>query len=129
MTYITITESADAGIEYFILPPGEEKIPVENIKDVEGIYTGELADGFDWLIDYRNLKNDTDRYFFINTFSDDTFREKTITLDLQKGENTIHIYNDNSWNVTYGGSTSQPGLNYLANYAPNLISLSLPRWL
>ena len=120
MTYITITEPAnDAGVDYFILPPGEEKVPVDNIRDAEGVYTGELADGFDWLIDYRNLKNDTDRYFFINTFSDDTFREKTITLDLQKGENTIRIYNDNSWNVTYGGSTSQPGLNYLANYTPN----------
>ncbi|MFR4480272.1 MAG: bacterial Ig-like domain-containing protein [[Clostridium] leptum] len=119
MTYITITDSADDGKEYFILPPGEEKIPVENIKDAEGVYTGELADGVDWFIDYRNMKNDTDRYFFINTFSDDTFREKTITLDLQKGENTIRIYNDNSWNVTYGGSTSQPGLNYLANYTPN----------
>ena len=44
-------------------------IPVENIKDVEGIYTGELADGVDWFIDYRNMKNDSGRYFFLNTFS------------------------------------------------------------
>ena len=119
MTYIIITDSADDGKEYFILPPGEEKIPVENIKDVEGIYTGELADGVDWFIDYRNMKNDSGRYFFLNTFSDDTFREKTITLDLQKGENTIRIYNDNSWNVTFGGTQSFPGLEYLTNYAPN----------
>ena len=95
-------------------------MPVDNIRDAEGVYTGELADGFDWLIDYRNLKNDTDRYFFINTFSDDTFREKTITLDLQKGENTIRIYNDNSWNVTYRRKYERSrDLDYLANYTPN----------
>ena len=119
MTYITITDSADDGKEYFILPPGDVKIPVENLEKIDGIYTGELADGVDWFVDYRNMKNDTGRYFFLNTFSDDTFREKTITLDLKEGENTIRIYNDNSWNVTFGGTQSFPGLEYLTNYTPN----------
>ena len=118
LTHIAITDSAQTEGEYFILPPGEVKVPVENLPK-EGLYTGELADGFDWFVDYRNLKNDTDRYFFLNSFSDDTFREKTITLDLKQGENKIRIYNDNSWNVTYGGSQSQPGVTYLPNYTPN----------
>lgn len=59
------------------------------------------------------------RYFFINTFSDDTFKEKTITVNLQAGENSIKVFNDDSWHVLWGGSTSEPGTNELKNYAPN----------
>ncbi len=65
--------------------------------------------------DYKNAK----RYFFPNTFSDDTFLERTIPVELKKGENTIRIYNDDSWNVLWGGSTSTPGTNRLLNYTPN----------
>ncbi|MEY8515518.1 bacterial Ig-like domain-containing protein [Lachnospiraceae bacterium 29-84] len=59
------------------------------------------------------------RYFFINTFSDDTFKEKSIPIHLKEGENTIKIYNDDSWHVTWGGTTATPGTNKLENYAPN----------
>ncbi|MBR5536064.1 MAG: Ig-like domain-containing protein [Clostridia bacterium] len=65
--------------------------------------------------DYENAK----RYFFPNTFSDDTFLERTIPLNLTKGENTIRIYNDDSWHVLWGGSKSEPGTNELINYTPN----------
>lgn len=118
MTYITITDVPEDGQEYVSLPPyGQKALGGDALPD--GIYMGELAEGMDWFIDYRNLKNDTDRYFFINTFSDDTFDEKTITLNLKEGENKIRIYNDNSWNVTYGGTTGTPGLETLPNYTPN----------
>lgn len=118
MTYITITDPAEGETDYVTLPPyGQKALGGDKLPD--GIYMGELADGIDRFIDFRNLKNDTDRYFFINTFSDDTFDEKTITLDLKEGENTIRIYNDNSWNVTYGGTTGTPGLDTLPNYTPN----------
>ena len=116
MTYITISESLKENT--VSLPNGGiASLDPEDIPD--DIYIGELTDGFSWLIDYRNLKNDTDRYFFINTFSDDTFREKTITLDLQKGDNTIRIYNDNSWHITYGESDSGPATTCLKNCTPN----------
>ncbi len=59
------------------------------------------------------------RYFFPNTFSNDTFLEKTIPLSLEEGENTIRIYNDDSWHVLWGGSKSEPGTNKLINYTPN----------
>lgn len=59
------------------------------------------------------------RYFFPNSFSDDTFLERTIPVYLEKGENTIRIYNDDSWHVLWGGSTSEPGTNELINYTPN----------
>jgi len=59
------------------------------------------------------------RYFFINSFSDDTFKEKTVYVKLNAGMNTIRIYNDDSWHVTWGGSTSTPGTNKLYNFAPN----------
>ncbi len=59
------------------------------------------------------------RYFFINTFSDDTFKEKTISLNLKEGENAIKLYNDDSWHVKWGGTTAEPGTNELKNFAPN----------
>ncbi len=59
------------------------------------------------------------RYFFPNTFSDSTFLERTIPVELKEGSNTIRIYNDDSWHVLWGGSTSQPGTNILVNYTPN----------
>lgn len=71
---------------------------------------------------YASVKvngEDAKRYFFINTFSDDTFKEKTIPLNLKEGENTIRIYNDDSWHVKWGGTTAEPGTNELKNYAPN----------
>lgn len=60
------------------------------------------------------------RYFFPNTFSKDTFREKTVTVELNAGKNTIRLYNDDSWEVYWGGTTSEPGTNRLDNAMPNL---------
>ncbi|MBE5936747.1 MAG: hypothetical protein E7265_01815 [Lachnospiraceae bacterium] len=54
---------------------------------------------------YANIKvNDGEakRYFFINTISRDTFKEKTVFVDLQAGKNTIKIFNDDSWKVMKG---------------------------
>ena len=62
---------------------------------------------------------DPQRYFFINTFSDDTFKEKSIQVRLDAGDNVIKIFNDDSWTVKWGGSQSTPGENVLDNYAPN----------
>ena len=118
MTYISIVEPSEGETQYMNLPPYGTKV-LAGSSLPEDIFTGQIVNGMDWFIDYRNMKNETDRYFFINTFSDDTFREKTITLDLKKGKNTIRIYNDNSWNVTYGGTQSTPGTNNLPNFTPN----------
>lgn len=68
------------------------------------------------------INGDTDgahRYFFPNTFSDDTFLERTIPLTLHAGKNTVRVYNDDSWHVLWGGSQSEPGTNELVNYTPN----------
>lgn len=54
---------------------------------------------------FANIKvNDGEakRYFFINTISRDTFKEKTVYLDLKAGNNTIKVFNDNSWKVMKG---------------------------
>lgn len=42
------------------------------------------------------------RYFFINSLSKDTFKEKTVYIDLEKGENKIKLFNDDSWSVIKG---------------------------
>ncbi len=59
------------------------------------------------------------RYFFINSFSNDTFKEKTIRLQLDQGKNTVKIFNDDSWQVLWGGTQGTPGENELDNYSPN----------
>ena len=114
MNYILISAATDS--QPVTLPGGyladAEKIP-------GAVYLGKLTADVPWMIDYRNLKTSTDRYFFMNTFSDDTFREKTITLKLRAGENTIRVYNDNSWNVTYGGTQWLPATTWVRNETPN----------
>lgn len=45
---------------------------------------------------------DAGRYFFINSLARDTFKEKTVYLKLNAGENKIKIYNDDSWSVKKG---------------------------
>lgn len=47
------------------------------------------------------------RYFFINSLSRDTFKEKTVFLNLKQGENTIKIFNDDSWTVLKGLDNTQ----------------------
>ena len=114
MNYILISEATDS--KPVTLPGG---YLADAGKKTGSVYLGKLTADVPWMIDYRNLKTATDRYFFMNTFSDDTFREKTITLDLQAGENTIRVYNDNSWNVTYGGTQSLPATTWVRNETPN----------
>lgn len=65
---------------------------------------------------FANIKvNDEEakRYFFINTISRDTFKEKTVYIDLKAGKNKIRIFNDNSWTVMKGlddGQAKKAGL-------------------
>lgn len=47
------------------------------------------------------------RYFFINSLARDTFKEKTVFLNLEQGENTIKIFNDDSWSVLKGLDNTQ----------------------
>ncbi len=135
VTHIIIreyVEPTEAEENIYVMPNGTQSIDIS--KDLpDDVYVGELTDGVIWIMDLRSVKNETNRYFFRNSFSDDTFDEKTIYVDLVEGENTIKIYNDNSWNVTFGGSTETPATEYLKNYTPNFdkfvitpISLSDP---
>lgn len=61
-----------------------------------------------------------DRHFFINSYSRDTFKEKTVVLDLKEGENTIRMYNDDSVSRWYGGDVAMPSQHRQVNYAPNM---------
>ena len=128
MNYILIADSSDdetagddtgdnASAESVVRLPQGVYVDATHLPD--DIYIGKLTEDYMKYIDFRNLKNETDRYFFINSFSDDTFEEKTVTLTLKAGENTIRIYNDNSWNATVGGSNSTPATDELPNYTPN----------
>ena len=121
VTYIIIreyVEPTEAEENIYVMPNGTQSIDIsQNLP--EDVYVGELAEDVIWIMDFRSVKNETNRYFFRNSFSDDTFDEKTIYVDLVEGENTIKIFNDNSWNVTFGGSTETPATEYLENYTPN----------
>ncbi len=74
---------------------------------------------------FANIKiNDQEakRYFFINTISRDTFKEKTVYIDLNAGKNTIKIFNDNSWKVMKGlddGQAKAAGLPDWREADPN----------
>lgn len=63
------------------------------------------------------------RYFFPNTYSDDSFEEYNIPVELSEGENTIKFYNDDSWkqNYTLNGNEykNKPADIPLENYTPN----------
>ena len=54
--------------------------------------------------------------YFRNTYSGDCFRVKTVTVELQQGENTIEFWNDDSREYR----RSQGGTILLKNYAPNV---------
>ena len=114
MNYILISAATDSQP---VTLPGAYLADAEKFPG--SVYLGKLTADVPWMIDYRNLKTSTDRYFFMNTFSDDTFREKTINLKLRAGENTIRVYNDNSWNVTYGGTQWLPATTWVRNETPN----------
>lgn len=64
-------------------------------------------------------------YFFPNSFSDDSFIETTVPLTLEEGENKLRIYNNDSKETLWGGTTGTPGENVLVNYTPNFESFVL----
>ena len=119
MTYITISDPPEGDVTDTIsLPPyGEQALAGDKLPD--DIYVGELVDGTDWFIDYRNLKmKQTGISSSIPSPTIPSGRKPSHST-LEAGENTIRIYNDNSWNVTYGGTQWLPGTTNLPNYTPN----------
>lgn len=54
--------------------------------------------------------------YFRNTYCDESFKSKVITMDLQKGENKIVIYNDDKRTLQNGIG----GVNVCENRTPNL---------
>lgn len=74
---------------------------------------------------FANIKvnnQEANRYFFINTISRDTFKEKTVYIDLKPGKNKIKIFNDNSWKVMKGlddGQAKAAGLPDWREADPN----------
>jgi len=84
----------------------------------------------DKYVSFQVNGSEPKRYFFINTFSEDTFKEKSIPIELAAGDNTIKVYNDDSWKVlkgidehAYEGDPDwyqdKPGDIPLDNFAPN----------
>lgn len=73
MNYILINEASDKPVPQTITLPGG--IEADSSRILDSVYLGKLTAETPWMVDYRNLKNSTNRYFFLNTFSDDTFRE------------------------------------------------------
>lgn len=67
--------------------------------------------------------NSEKRYFFGNTYSDDSFNELSIPVELNEGKNVIRLYNDNSWNQYYCLNDNEykhkPADIPLENYMPN----------
>ncbi len=77
------------------------------------------------VTDSSGAEISNDKYFFINTYSRGTFKEKTIMLDLKAGENAIRMYNDDSVSRWYGGDVAMPSQERQVNYAPNIEKLMI----
>ena len=80
-------------------------------------YNAQLVDRFATIkVNYEKPFN----VFFRNTYSDDSFKTRTVDVKLRKGKNTILIYNDDSRTVKCGVRT-EGGIQYenLVNRTPN----------
>lgn len=128
-------KSKYSGVTYVKeIAAGEYGIEIEVSAPEAGLYAMQIYQSNDKLCGthYYNIKiidryinisvngGEDVRYFFPNTFSKDTFREKTVTVELNEGKNTIRFFNDDSWEVYWGGTTGTPGTNRLDNAMPNL---------
>lgn len=76
---------------------------------------------------FRVNAQEPEKVVFRNTYSEETFRPQAVEVELEQGENTIQIYNDNSKVITNGvlkaGQTQHrpENIDYsaLVNYTPN----------
>lgn len=125
-------------LEYLVTVPvdGIYKMQLfQSNKDIFGThaYNAKVIDKF---LSVKVNNNDAQMYFFRNTFSNDTFKEQTIPLRLKAGENTIKMFNDDSWYVYKGipnyykdGNSNwyqdKPGDIRIVNYAPNLSKFTI----
>jgi hypothetical protein len=63
---------------------------------------------------------DATRMYFKNSYSDENWRTRVLDVNLNEGDNTITVTNDN-WRILQCGTGSSSNINYqtLVNYAPN----------
>ncbi len=121
VTYVTEMKANAGYLEFHVNAPTEGvwKMRVfQSNNDLCGTHSYNIKI-IDRYASFTVNGEDAGRYFFPNTFSDDTFLERTVDVKLKKGDNTVRVYNDDSWHVLWGGSTSEPGKNELQNYTPN----------
>lgn len=89
--------------------------------------SGELFGGHTYnaqLVDrYASFKlndNEAKRLYFKNTYSDSNWRTTVLEVELNEGDNTLTVFNDNWRKVQNGtGQTGNITYNTLVNYAPN----------
>lgn len=89
--------------------------------------SGELFGRHDYnaqLVDrYASFKvndNAPERLYFKNTYSDDNWRTTVLPVELNAGDNTVTVYNDN-WRTVQNGTGTTGNITYatLVNYTPN----------
>ncbi len=90
--------------------------------------SGELFGGHTYnaqLVDrYASFKvNDApaERLYFKNTYSDSNWRTTVLEVELNEGDNTVTVFNDN-WRIVQNGTGETGNITYatLVNYTPNL---------
>ncbi len=61
------------------------------------------------------------RLYFKNSYADDNWRTTVLAVELNEGDNTLEVYNDN-WRIVQCGTGTTGNINYqtLVNFAPNL---------
>ena len=108
--------------------------------DKEGTYkmvirhsSGELFGGHTYnaqLVDrYASFslnQNDAKRLYFKNSYSDSNWRTTVLEVELNQGDNTLEVFNDN-WRIVQNGTGATGNITYntLVNYTPNFDSFEL----
>ncbi len=80
-------------------------------------YNAQLVDRY---ASFKVNDNDPVRLYFKNSYSTSNWRTSVIEVELNEGENTLTVFNDN-WRILENGTGSTGNITYntLTNFAPN----------
>lgn len=81
-------------------------------------YNAQIVDRY---ASFKINNNEAKRLYFKNSYADDNWRTTVLAVELNEGNNTLEVYNDN-WRLVQCGTGTTGNINYqtLVNYAPNL---------
>lgn len=110
--YIEFTVNAPSNGIYNLGIRYANNEPVPAVEKVSGgYYIDYLTNVIERYAQIKVNDNEPETVYFKNTFSWDTFRTFNIQAELEEGENTIRIYNDNSYHFLTDTNETAPNID------------------